>query len=131
MGRQVFIHPQENGAPLPLMMTCEDKHHRSKSPPLPFFFLQWCCMEWDVPWVRWGQLCTPSLLTGVVLWKAEEASAAQKLYPAVKKPTPELPTLFTEQIQNTAHASYYEKKIVLTQSKPAEMFILIRCYSGT
>lgn len=40
MAGQVFIHGQENGAPLPFMVTCEDKHHHSKSPPLSFLFLQ-------------------------------------------------------------------------------------------
>ena len=60
IGRQVFSHPQESRAPSCVMVTWEDKHHRSEHPPLSFFpsFIcwAWCHMVWNIPLVSWGQL---------------------------------------------------------------------------
>lgn len=61
MGRQVFGHPQESRAPSHVMVTWEDKCHRSEHPsPTSFFFPSVLCakhdhyMVWNAPLVRWG-----------------------------------------------------------------------------
>lgn len=115
------------------MMVTEDKSYHSKCPSaLPFFLPQLLTLNMMGLEYSLGQLgsvvpavssssfvCTPSLLAGGVGPSRKGLDCVQPVL-STKENTPELPTYFPAQMQNTAPYKVLWRKLSVCQLKPTQ-----------
>jgi len=120
----VFSHLQESRAPSRVTVTWEDKCHHSDRPPPSFFFSPLCMLSMtsygmESPFGQWGSavlavsppifFCTPSLLAGGVLGRADKTLTLCKDCSAVTKTSLCYQHCFQHKSKTLPPTSYYEE----------------------